>query len=260
MRKANIPLKTEVLISSESLFNDGIGVVLFITIYEISQTGEVHLDWIKTCLLFGREVFGGIGLGLLFGFTLIKLIKEIDQYQTEVLLTIAFVMGLYEFCSLVHTSGPLAVVTAGLLFGTNGREISMGKISRNYLDKFWELIDEFLNVLLFVLVGVQMIVFTFAKSYWLLSAISILILLIARFFSVAIPAFLFRKKMQLRFDIVKLLTWGGLRGALSIAMALSLPESLEKQIILSCTYFVVVFSILVQGLTVGKLITKLKIN
>lgn len=260
MRKANIPVKTEVLVSGESLFNDGIGVVVFITISEIVLSESGHFDGAKTAMLFTKEVVGGLLLGCLFGFVTIRLIKTINHYQTEVLLTVALVMGVYELCNALHVSGPLAVVAAGLVFGNKGRQIAMGDVTRNYLEKFWELIDEFLNALLFVLVGIEMVVFTFVKQYWLLGIISIPILLLARFISIALPAYLFKKQMNLSFDKVKLLTWGGLRGALSIAMALSLPESRERDIILACTCFVVVFSILVQGLTVTKLVKKLDLS
>ncbi len=260
MRKANIPLKTEVLVSGESLFNDGVGVVIFITIYEMIFSGNGNFNVGETVTLFMKEVVGGLGLGLIAGFIVMRLIKTINQYQTEVLLTIALVMGVYELCNAIHVSGPLAVVAAGLLFGNKGRERVMSHISSSYVEKFWELIDESLNALLFVLVGIEMVVFTFIKHFWLLGICSIAILLLARFVSIALPSFLLRKKMPLTFDVVKLLTWGGLRGALSIAMALLLPDSPERQVILASTYFVVVFSILVQGLTVGRLVKKLDLK
>lgn len=260
MRKANIPLRTEVLVSGESLFNDGVGVVIFITISEMIFSSHGDFNFLETAGLFFKEVIGGLGLGLVAGFIVMRLIKTIDQYQTEVLLTIALVMGVYELCNAIHVSGPLAVVAAGLLFGHKGRERVMSRISSSYVEKFWELIDETLNALLFVLVGIEIVVFTFIRHHWLLGLCSIAILLFARFVSISLPSILFRKKMKLKFDVVKLLTWGGLRGALSIAMALSLPDNPERQIILACTYFVVVFSILVQGLTVGKLVKKLDLT
>lgn len=175
-------------------------------------------------------------MGLAAGFIVARLIKTIDQYQTEVLLTIALVMGVYELCFVIHVSGPLAVVAVGLFFGHKGRERIMSQVSSSYVEKFWELIDESLNAILFVLVGIEMVVFTFIRHYWLLGIISIAILLLARFVPIALPSFLFKKKIQFKFDVVKLLTWGGLRGALSIAMALSLLESPEREIILACTY------------------------
>lgn len=190
----------------------------------------------QTAGLFIREVVGGLGLGLAAGFIVARLIKTIDQYQTEVLLTIALVMGVYELCFVIHVSGPLAVVAVGLFFGHKGRERIMSQVSSSYVEKFWELIDESLNAILFVLVGIEMVVFTFIRHYWLLGIISIAILLLARFVPIALPSFLFKKKIQFKFDVVKLLTWGGLRGALSIAMALSLLESPEREIILACTY------------------------
>jgi CPA1 family monovalent cation:H+ antiporter len=176
----------------------------------------------------------------------------------EVLLTLGLVMGTYSFAHTIHVSGPIAIVIAGLLIGNHGRTLAMSEKTREHLDAFWELIDEILNAVLFLLIGLEILVLTFSGQYWLAGLLTIPIVLFARFVSVAVPITALKWRRKFTPGVIKILTWAGLRGGISVALALSLPASPERNIILALTYTVVLFSILVQGLTIGKLFSSLE--
>jgi len=255
LKKARAPLPLETKIAGESLFNDGVGVVLFLVLYEM-LSGQQSFDLPHVVFLLFKEVGGGILLGLSLGWFTYSLLKTIDNYQLEVLLTLALVTGGYAVASSLQVSGPLAVVAAGLLIGNHGRHLAMSPTTRKHLDTFWELVDEILNAVLFVLIGLEILVLTFRFDYLLAVLLAIPLVLLARFISVGLPVSLFRLRKNFSPHVVKILTWGGLRGGISVALALSLPIGHSRDLILAITYGVVVFSILVQGLTISALLRK----
>lgn len=253
LTKAGVPKKIESIIVGESLFNDGIGVVIFIALLEVLNSGSHTFDFSHFSILFLREAAGGILFGLAAGYALQFILHKIDHYETEVLLTIAFVMGGYTSAMALHLSGPLAMVIIGLLIGNYKDDSSMSDLTKEYMYKFWELIDVILNAVLFIIIAMVLVVIDFKQSYFLISVASVVIIFISRVIVVYLPKILFTKKFDINNTEAKLLVWGGLRGGLSIALALSLPESDAKYIILLSTYCCVVFSILIQGLTIKKL-------
>jgi CPA1 family monovalent cation:H+ antiporter len=256
LKAANVPEKLETKITGESLFNDGIGVVIFLTIFNMAQKGIENVTLGDTLLLFGEEVLGGIGLGLLLGYLAFRLTKTIDHYETEVMLTLAIVMGGYLLASKIHFSGPLAVVVAGLFVG-NTASTSMSETTLLYLEKFWEMLDLFLNAILFVLIGLELLIITFKQEYFIAGFIAIIIVLLARFIALSLPIQLMKRKLEFIKGTGLIMTWGGLRGGISIALALSLTSSMERELFLSVTYIVVIFSIIVQGLTLRRLVKKI---
>jgi CPA1 family monovalent cation:H+ antiporter len=256
MKKVGAPKNLEIKIVGESLFNDGVGVVIFLTIYQIAK-GTTAISVSGIAQLFLIEVVGGLALGLLIGWISYRLMKTIDDYDTEVIITLAVVMGGTLLAQKLHVSAPLAMVTAGLLIGEDTmKKNSMSKITQQYVDKFWELIDVLLNTILFVLIGMEILVLTLELTYILAGFIVIPFLLIARYVSLLLPIKLYAKKLDFVPKTNLIMTWGGLRGGISIALALSLTQDMERDLFLVITYIVVVFSILIQGLTVGKLIKK----
>lgn len=256
MKKVGAPKKLETKIVGESLFNDGVGVVIFLTIYQIAK-GGTQVSAAHIAELFLVEVGGGILLGLAIGWGTYRLLKSIDDYDTEVIITLAAVMGGTLLAQELHVSAPLAMVTAGLLVGTDTvRKSSMSEITEMYVDKFWELLDVLLNTILFVMIGMEILVLTFDTAYIIAGFIVIPLLLVARYISLLLPIKIYAKKLDFVPKTNLIMTWGGLRGGISIALALSLTDVMERDLFLVITYIVVVFSILVQGLTVGKLIKK----
>ena len=256
MKKVGAPKNLEIKIVGESLFNDGVGVVIFLTIYQIAK-GATAISLGDITQLFLIEVLGGLALGLLIGWICYRLMKTIDDYDTEVIITLAAVMGGTLLAQKLHVSAPLAMVTAGLLIGEDTiKKNSMSKITQQYVDKFWELIDVLLNTILFVLIGMEILVLTLETTYILAGFIVIPFLLIARYISLLLPIKLYATKLGFAPKTNLIMTWGGLRGGISIALALSLTHDMHRDLFLVITYIVVVFSILIQGLTVGKLIKK----
>ncbi len=253
LTKANVPKKIESIIVGESLFNDGIGVVIFIALLETLNSGSSAINYSHFGLLFLQEAVGGIIFGLVFGFALHKLLKSIDHYETEVLLTIAFVMVGYSLCLFLHLSGALAMVVMGLLVGNYKQDRAMSDQTQEYVHKFWELIDVVLNAVLFIIIALVLIVIDFKVNYFILGLASIFVVLLSRIIVVYLPKLLLPKTIDLNKKESKIIVWGGLRGGLSIALVLSLPDSEAKNILLVATYICVLFSILVQGLTIGKL-------
>lgn len=257
LKRIGIPESLETKIAGESLFNDGIGVVVFITILEIA-TGAGGVSPLGVIALFTREVLGGLLFGFAAGWIAYRMLKVVDDYKVEVLLTIALTVGTYSLASSFHLSGPLAIVVAGLLIGNHGRRFAMSERTREHLDDFWELVDEILNIILFLLIGLEILVIPHSGQYLAAMVLAVPVVLFARFVSVAIPVASMKPFTQFSDHVVKILTWGGLRGGISVALALSLPRGSEREAILSMTYAVVLFSVLVQGLTIGPFIKRLK--
>ena len=257
MKKAGVPKNLEIKIVGESLFNDGIGVVVFITLLSGLTHGTDTFELGKIALLFVEEIFGGLLLGMVSGWLVYRILKTIDHYETEVLITLALVASLSVFAPYIHVSGPLAVVAAGLIIGTRAKKKAMSETTERYLDKFWELTDMLLNAILFVLIGMELIVVKFNTATIIAGPILFLLVLLARYGALAGPVMLFRKRLNLAPRTNLLLTWGGLRGGISIALALAIPVSPERDIILAVSYIVVVLSIAIQGLTLGKLVDKM---
>ena len=262
MRKVGAPKRLETRIAGESLFNDGIGVVVFLTLAGIAFEGRA-VGAGQIVGAFAAEAVGGIALGGVLGYVAYRMLKSVDNYQVEVLVTLALVAGGYALAGAIHTSGPLAMVVAGLLIGNHGRRLAMSLRTREHLDTFWELIDEVLNAVLFVLIGLEVLVLRegFSWRSLLAGAVAVPLVLLARLASVGIPVAVLQRFRPFGRWAVPILTWGGLRGGISVALALSLPAGTParksvRETILTITYVVVVFSILVQGLTIKPLVRR----
>ncbi len=253
LRTAGASKSLEIKITGESLFNDGVGVVVFILITGIAFGGH-DMTFVSVTALFLEEALGGAIYGLLLGAITYWMLRRVDNYQVEILLTLALVTGGYASAMAIHVSGPIAVVIAGLLIGNHGRLMAMSTLTRGHLDTFWELIDEILNAVLFVLIGLEILIINFNSEMLTIGTLSIFIVLLGRFISVGLPITIMRTFRNFSPHAIKILTWGGLRGGISVALALSLPASAAREIILPITYCIVIFSILIQGLTIGKLI------
>jgi CPA1 family monovalent cation:H+ antiporter len=260
LKRSNLAKSVEIRITGESLFNDGIGVVVFATLLEVNVLGIEQFNVWDVASLFLREAVGGLVAGFIIGYTGYKMMKAIDHFQTEILISLAMVMGGYTLCHYLTVSGPLAMVVAGLFTGNKGRREAMSDTTRDYLEKFWEVTDEILNALLFMLIGLELIVVSFQLNYFLIGIIIALMLVIVRFISLWIPANLFRFKGGLVRRTLEIMTWGGLRGGISIALALSLTDMAYKNIFVAVTFVVVIFSILIQGFTIGRLIKFWKLD
>lgn len=249
LTKANVPKRVEYTIVGESLFNDGIGVVVFISLLHTLHSGTFSFS--DFGLLFIQEAVGGIFFGFIFGYILHVLLRSVDHYQTEVLLTLAFVMGGYGMFNYFHISGALAMVVMGLMVGNFRTEKAMSNVTEEYVRKFWELFDVILNALLFIIIAFVIIVIDFETKYIWLGVVSILIVLLSRIIVVYLPHLVAPKLLKLTNKDAKIIVWGGLRGGLSIALALSLPDNEARDLLLVVTYACVLFSIIVQGLTIG---------
>lgn len=256
LKSAGAPKSLETKISGESLFNDGVGVVVFIVVLELA-TGASEVNAASIAALFAQEAIGGAFFGLGVGYLAYQTLKRVDNYQVELMITLATVMGGYALATSLHLSGLIAIVVAGLFVGNQGRLLGMSEKTRHHLDIFWELIDEILNAVLFVLMGLEVLVLTFTEQYLLAGLLLIPLVLLARFISVGIPVLALRRYHVFSPGAVRVMTWGGLRGGISVALALSLPAGPERGLIIAVTYIIVVFSILVQGLTLGRVIKRL---
>jgi CPA1 family monovalent cation:H+ antiporter len=257
LKKAKIPPTLEMKISGESLFNDGVAVVVFVTIYEVITAGTQNISAMQVAWLFIKEAGGGVVFGVLLGYVGFWTLRSIDNYIVEVLITIAIVMGGYLLADQLHISGPLAMVIAGIITGNKSMEEGMSDVSRDYLGKFWQMMDEVLNAILFLLVGFEMLILPFSENILWLGCLSIFIVLLARYISLILPVMFLRYRKTFEKNAVLILTWGGLRGGLSVAMALSIPKQMHGETLVSVTYIIVLFSIIVQGLTIGRLSKKL---
>jgi len=257
LKKAGAPKQLETKIVGESLFNDGVGVVVFLTIFQLASATEVAVSPLDILELFGVEVIGGLALGLALGWGTWKLMKSIDDYDIEVIITLATVMVGTLIAQKFHLSAPLAMVAAGLVVGNDTvRNSAMSATTETYVDKFWELLDILLNTLLFVLIGMEMLVLSFKIEYVIAGLLAIPLVLICRYLSLLIPIKFFEKKLDFIPKTNLVMTWGGLRGGISIALALGLSDEMHRDAFLVITYIVVVFSIIGQGLTVEKLIKR----
>jgi len=261
LKEAGAPKKLETKIVGESLFNDGVGVVVFLTIFSIAKSPSASIESMEIIRLFGQEVIGGILLGLVLGWITYRLMKSIDNYEIEVILTIAAVMGGTVLAHTWHLSAPLAMVTAGLAVGNDTvRNTAMSEITESYVDKFWELIDVLLNTILFIMIGMEILVLTFEMNYIIAGLMAVPIVLICRYVSLWLPIKFFAKRLDFVPKTNLIMTWGGLRGGISIALALSLTDGMHREIFLVITYIIVVFSIIGQGLTVEPIVKRLTKN
>ncbi|MFQ6575393.1 cation:proton antiporter [Pseudomonas sp. UM16] len=254
LRTANAskPLKTTIV--GESLFNDGTAVVVFTVLLGIAQLGETP-SVSETAILFVREAIGGALFGGLIGYITYRMIKSIEQYQVEVMLTLALVIGGSAMAYELHVSAPIAMVVAGLIIGNLGRNLAMNEMTRRYLDGFWELIDDMLNALLFALIGLELLLLPFSWMHLAAAGVLAVAILLSRLLTVAPAIVMLRRWRTVPRGTVRVLTWGGLRGGVSVALALSLPAGTERDLLLSITYIVVLSSILLQGLTIGRVVS-----
>jgi len=255
LKSAHAPKELELVIAGESLFNDGVGVVIFSLLLGMLASGT-RPTVEQAMQLLAHEAGGGVLFGLVLGYGLFRMLKSVDNYQVEVLLTLAAVMGGYMLASKLHVSGPLAMVVVGLIVGNQGRALAMSDTTRRYLDMFWELLDQILNAVLFVLMGMAVLLVTFRLGEFVATALAVAVTLLARMVIVGLPVAVMPRAFNLPYGSWKVLTWGGLRGGISVALALSLPAGPERDTVVALTYGVVVFSIFVQGLTIGHVTRK----
>ncbi|GEO20077.1 Na(+)/H(+) antiporter NhaP [Cyclobacterium qasimii] len=256
LKDANAPKRLETKIVGESLFNDGVGVVVFIVLFKIAEQGIDAMSFADVTLLFITEVAGGLVLGLLGGWGAFRLMKVIDNYETEVIITLALVMGISALAHYLHVSGPLAVVVAGIFLGNKAPTIAWSTNTHTYVEKFWELIDVLLNAVLFVLIGLELLVISMNVQYLIFGIMAIPIALLARYIALSGPIAIFKNKLDFIPKTNMIMTWGGIRGGISIALALSLAPQMNRELFLTITYVIVVFSIIVQGLSLGPLVKK----
>ena len=260
LKQAGVPPSVEMKIAGEALFNDGVGVVIFLVLLGTLGGAAGHgaeLGAGSVLGLFVQEALGGILLGLVLGYVAYRMLSGVDNYQVELMVTLALVTGGYALASRLHLSGPLAMVAAGLLIGNPGRTFGMSARTREHLDTFWELVDEVLNAVLFLMIGLEVLVLTFTRGFLIAGLVGIPLVLGVRFLSVGLMVTLLRVRRSFSPHAVTMLTWGGLRGGISVALALSLPAGPERDLIVAATYVIVAFSILVQGLTIAPLARRL---
>jgi CPA1 family monovalent cation:H+ antiporter len=255
LKSAGAEASLRIKMAGESLLNDGVGVVVFLVLLGIASGGQGATPQ-GVALLFVQEVLGGALFGLAIGYAAFRMLASVDNYQVEILLTLALVMGGYALATQLHLSGPIAIVVAGLLIGNHGRRLAMSAKTTEHLDTFWELVDEILNAVLFVLIGLEVLLITFDPRWGWAAALAIPLVLGARLASVSVAALVPWLRREFPPYVIGILTWGGLRGGISIALALSLPSGPERNALLTVTYVVVVFSILVQGLTLSRVLRR----
>ncbi len=262
LKHVDAPKELEMKIAGESLFNDGVAVVAFLGLLEIAS-GTTGFDLPSLSLLFLQEAIGGGVFGYVLGFCALAMLRSVDDYKVEVLLSLAVAAGGYALAYAIHVSGPIAMVVAGLFIGNEARAGAMSEKTREHLDDFWELMDEILNAVLFVLIGLELLIISFSGRTLLAGLLAFPVVILARFIAVALPVSLMRRRRVFTPGAIRILTWGGLRGGVSVALALSIPAHLpggvpvpEREIVLAITYAVVVISIVAQGLTIGPLLRR----
>ena len=258
LRQAELPKSLETKIAGESLFNDGVAYVVFLVLIGLAfPHGESHGSGAAAAVrLFVQEALGGAVLGLVLGWLVFRVMRRIDDYSLEVLITLGLAFGGYELAVYLHVSAPIMAVCAGLLIGDVGTKYGMSEETRLYVDAFWKLIDEILNAVLFLMIGVEVFAVAFNASFLVTGVASIALALVARLAAVAVPVLMLKPFRSFAAGVIPIMTWGGLKGGISVALALSLPNNEWKPVILTATYVVVVFSIIVQGLSVAKLAEK----
>ena len=259
LKELHAPQSLEAQIAGESLFNDGVGVVVFLALASLANLTGVPSTTanglsVELAMFAVREVAGGVAVGLGLGYVGYRALKSIDDHPLELLITLALVMFLYSLSFWIHVSGPIAVVVAGLLIGNPGRRFAMSQRTREHVDAFWSMIDEILNAVLFLLLGLEVLAVRDWSDVFLPALATVPICLLARFASVGIPVRAMRPRGTLDRGLIPVLTWSGLRGGISVALVLSLPRFDGRDILLASTYAVVVFSVLVQGLTVRRVL------
>jgi CPA1 family monovalent cation:H+ antiporter len=257
LKAVDVPKTLEIDMTGESLFNDGVGVVIFTVLVAaaVGTQGE-GIDLLHIGRIFFIEALGGAALGLVTGYLAYRAMRAIDDYPIEVLISLALVAGTYTLASKLHMSGPIAVVVAGLLIGSRGPHDALSEETQRYLFGFWSLVDEILNSVLFLLIGLEVLVLRLDPSFGWLAAFAVPLVLFARLLAVSIPVLALSPSHIFVGGTIPVLTWGGLRGGISIALALSLPEVAEKSVILAATYAVVLFTIVVQGLSLRALVER----
>lgn len=261
LKEAKVSKSVETKVAGESLFNDGVAVVVFAVILKLAQGESVDLSFTNISWLFIKEAVGGFLVGLLLGYVAAKAMKNANDYKVSVLITLSVVMGGSLIVHPMHISGPLAMVAAGLIIGESKRKRKESEENAtNHVGDFWELLDEVFNAILFLFIGFELLLIPNLHNYWLIGCICIVVVLFARYISIKIPTLIIPFKEKFSSGTIKILVWGGLRGGVSIALALSIAEGPFKQVLIAATYFVVVFSIIVQGLTIGKLAKKIDIS
>lgn len=263
LRQASLPKSLETKIAGESLFNDGVGYVVYLVLVGLAFSSSGHGDMAEAqdatstvesaLMLFAQEALGGAALGIVLGWLTFRVMRLIDDYALEVLITLGLAFGGYELAVALHVSAPIMAVCAGLLIGDVGSKYGMSEETRRYVDAFWKMIDEILNAILFLMIGFEVFAVAFDTSSIIAGLMAIVLALIARLTAVAIPVLMLRPFRNFSKGTIPIMTWGGLKGGISVALALSLPEGEWKPLILTATYIVVVFSIIVQGLTVAPL-------
>jgi CPA1 family monovalent cation:H+ antiporter len=254
IRNSKLPANLETIISGESLFNDGIGLILFVIILEVARVGEEKIELAKVILLIVKEIIGGIVAGVILGYVAHRLMRSVKDFQTIVLISLALVMALSVLAVLLGFSLPLSVVIAGLFAGGQSINQDNKEKSHEALEKFWKLVDEILNTILFVMIGLQLVNLPFVNNYWVTGSVSIVTVLVARWLSIMLPLTFLRRTLKVNYSNINIMTWAGLRGGISIALALSLPNTPYRHLILSGSYFIVIFSVIVQGLTLNAMI------
>jgi CPA1 family monovalent cation:H+ antiporter len=255
LKSARVEKSLEMKMAGESLLNDGIAVVIFVVLLGIVVGGEAATPS-RVAAVFAQEVLGGALFGLAIGYTAYRMLATVDHYQVEILITLALVTGGYALALEWHLSGPITIVVAGVLIGNHGRKFAMSPRSRERVDTFWELVDEIMNAVLFVMIGLELLRLQLDLTYAWAAALAIPAVLLARLVSVALGALVPGLRTDFTPRVIGVLTWGGLRGGISVALALSLPGGPHRDAIIAVTYAVVVFSILVQGLTLGRLMRR----
>jgi len=258
LKNAHAPPTLKAKIAGESLFNDGVGLVVFILLVSAAGLRGEQVSGVgPIALLFVQEAVGGALLGLVLGYVAYRAVKSIDQYQVELTITLALVVGTNSLAEALHLSGPIAVVVAGLLMGNQGRDFAMSDVTVDHLEKFWSLLDDILNGILFLMLGLELFHISFDPLHLAAGAVAIVIVLLSRFISVAIPITLLKvARRTFSPGVVRILTWSGLRGGISVALVLSLPEFQGRDLLITCTYMVVLFSVIVQGLTIKNVVRK----